>query len=86
MWDVFFDEKAEKEIACLDPTIQNRVLKKLEYMRRLKDPREICKPLKYTYAGMYSLRVGKFRAILTLQEDKKAIIVLKVQHREDVYE
>ena len=50
-----------------------------------KNPIEYGKPLQYSLKGCRRLRVGDYRVIYRIEDDKTVLIV-KIGHRRDVYE
>lgn len=42
-------------------------------------------PLKYGLKGKYSLRVGQFRIIYSVEQEIVTVFVLDIAHRKDVY-
>ncbi|WP_423213202.1 type II toxin-antitoxin system RelE family toxin [Planktothrix agardhii] len=44
------------------------------------------KPLKGELAGYYRYRVGDYRVVYSINEEKKQIIVIVIAHRRQVYE
>lgn len=44
------------------------------------------KALKGEMRGLYSLRVGNYRAIYLLKHEERLMVVEKIGHRRDVYE
>jgi len=48
-------------------------------------PRRAGKPLVGELAGLYSARRGDYRVIYEIDDGMHAVVVLRVQHRRDVY-
>ena len=48
-------------------------------------PRRVGKPLVGGLAGLYSARRGEYRVIYEIDDDRKVVIVHRVQHRRVVY-
>ncbi|MGD9704517.1 MAG: type II toxin-antitoxin system RelE/ParE family toxin [Acidimicrobiia bacterium] len=49
------------------------------------NPRRVGKPLVGELEGLWSARRGDFRVVYEIDEDACTVIVLRVQHRGDVY-
>ena len=77
--------EAVSELVRLDKAVAQRVLKKLQWLSRSPNPAELLKPLKDNRSGQYSLRIQEYRAILELFEEERALVVLEVDHRKDIY-
>lgn len=48
-------------------------------------PRRVGKPLVGALTGLYSARRGDYRVIYEIDDDRKVVIVHRVQHRRVVY-
>jgi mRNA interferase RelE/StbE len=85
-WKVEFDLKAAKEFKKLDRPSQelisgylkNKVLKSTH-------PKDLSKPMKYDYAGLWRYRIGKYRVICIIEEELLVVLVLRVAIRDEVY-
>lgn len=82
-YKILFTKEAVKDIDKIDKTIKIQLHKKLVYFSSLTDIKVVAKKLHNYDSGEYRLRVGNFRIIFDL--DKHTIVVLRVQHRKDVY-
>ena len=49
------------------------------------NPQRIGKPLVGELAGLHSARRGDFRIVYEIDDETNAVVVLRVQHRRDVY-
>ena len=79
---VLLHPKAARSLKKLGPVVRERV----EYRLRKLDekPEEVGEKLKYS--RFWKLRVGDYRAIYEIDYDKKQVIVLFVDHRDNVYD
>ncbi len=82
-YKVSITREARKDIDGLDIAVKKQLHKKLIYYSSLHDIKVVAKKLVNHEAGEYRLRVGNYRVIFDL--DKHAMIILRVQHRKDVY-
>ena len=82
-YKIIFTKESAKDIEKLDQTVKKQLYKKLVYFKDLDDIKVVAKKLHNHEAGEYRLRVGNFRIIFDL--DKHTIVVLRIQHRKDVY-
>jgi mRNA interferase RelE/StbE len=87
MWSIEFLPEAARDLNKLDKPIVNRILKFLhERVSRLQDPRTIGAPLKGSKFGEYwKYRVGDYRIISKIEDDRLLILVVRVGHRREVY-
>ena len=86
-WRVEFDPDAVKDLKKLDKQIQIRILDFLrERLARLDNPRELGEALAGSKLGNYwKYRVGDWRIICDLQDQRIVVRVLRVGNRREVY-
>jgi mRNA interferase RelE/StbE len=85
-WKIEFDPAALKELKNLDKPIEQRILKFLhERVAKLDDPRQIGASLKGTLSGLWKYRIGDYRLICSLENDRLVVLVLRIGHRREVY-
>ena len=81
-----FDEKALKNFKKLDKPVQVRVLKWLdENIQNTADPRLQGKALKGNFKILWRYRVGGYRIIADIRDEKLTVLVLQVAKRGDIY-
>jgi len=87
VWAIEFDEAAKKELAKLDRQVANRLLDFLKQrVISLKDPRSVGQALKGSKLGeFWKYRVGDFRIIASIQDQKMIILILRVGNRREIY-
>lgn len=51
----------------------------------VRQPRRVEKPLHGELAGIWSARRGTYRVLYRLDEDAREVIVVRIEHRRDVY-
>jgi mRNA-degrading endonuclease RelE of RelBE toxin-antitoxin system len=51
----------------------------------IRQPARVGKPLRDDLAGVWSARRGTYRVLYRIREDVREVIVLRVEHRRDVY-
>lgn len=51
----------------------------------VQHPRPVGKPLRGDLAGIWSARRGTYRVLYRLREDTREVIVVRIEHRRDVY-
>lgn len=86
-WDYEFDPRALKELSRLGKEHQRRIIAYLdERIAGSDDPRRFGKPLKHEFAGLWRYRVGDYRMICRMEDNRLVVLVVKVSHRRDVYE
>lgn len=86
-WKIEFSETADRELNKLDPRNSQRILKfLLERVAKLDDPRSIGKALQGPRFGeLWRYRVGDFRIICRLENEKLVVLVIRIGRRKDIY-
>ena len=51
----------------------------------VREPRRVGKALQRELSGIYSARRGTYRVLYRVNEQRREVIVLRVEHRRDVY-
>jgi len=87
IWKIEFDDRARRELRKLAPEIQQKILRYLR-MRIAEggDPRAFGKPLRQNLAGLWRYRVGDYRLICRLEDERVVVFVLQVGHRREIYD
>jgi len=80
-------ESADRELAALDAQPRKRILKfLLERLARLDDPRSIGEALHGSQLGeFWKYRVGDYRLIAKIEDDRILVLILRVGHRKEIY-
>ena len=86
-WAIEFDPDAVKDLKKLDKQVQIRILEFLRTrLRTLTNPRELGEALAGSKLGNYwKYRVGDWRIICDLQDDRIVVRVLRVGNGREVY-
>lgn len=83
-WKLEYSRTARKFIEKLDSQTQRRIHGLMEgRIAFLDNPRDAGKPLKGPTFWVY--RVGDYRIICVMQDDRLVILVVTIGHRGDVY-
>ena len=85
-WSVRLDKDAEKQLKRFDPKDQRRLIKFLrERVAPSENPRLLGQALKGSLKTFWKYRVGDYRLICDLQDEKFVVLVIKIGNRKDVY-
>jgi mRNA interferase RelE/StbE len=86
-WTIEFDPAAVRELSSLDPPIARRLLKFLnERLAMMDDPRTLGSALKGSRFGdLWKYRVGDYRIIAALEDQRMLILVVRIGNRREVY-
>ena len=79
---VLLHPKAAEFLRKLDAQLRGQIknrLKELEYTPRLKGQ-------KLVHSPFWRIRIGDYRAIYMIDEEKRKVIVLFIGHRREVYD
>ena len=84
-WRIEFSPRAAKAFRKLDRGEQQRIQRFLHRLRATADPRERGKALVGTKRGLWRWRVGDYRIIADIVDDKVLIVLIDIGHRSSVY-
>lgn len=86
-WKIELSAQADRELGKLDPQQSKRILRFLrERVARLDDPRSIGQALRGSKLGeFWKYRVGDYRLICRIEDNRLLILLLRVGHRREVY-
>ena len=85
-WRVEWDDSARRELRRLDHTAQMRILRFTgERLRAVDDPRQLGSALSGALSGLWRYRVGDFRIICRIEDDRLVVLVVSVGDRKDIY-
>nr|WP_284047707.1 type II toxin-antitoxin system RelE/ParE family toxin [Halomonas gemina] len=78
---------AAKSFKKIDPQQRRRIRAYLEErVVSLDHPRQLGNPLRGELTEFWRYRVGDYRVICQVQDDRLVILVVRAAHRKDVYE
>jgi mRNA interferase RelE/StbE len=85
-WSIEFDPDARRELEKLDKSVSDRILKFLgERVAALDDPRAIGERLHGPLRQYWKYRVGDYRVICSIKDDRLVVIVVRIGHRREIY-
>ena len=82
---VVLTETFKKQLKKLDAAISKRVLDYLEQIELLNNPRSRGKALTSNLSGLWRYRIGDYRILCRICDDKLIITVIEIGHRSTVY-
>lgn len=87
-WKVEVAREAKRDLDKLDSPVSRRIESFLyERVARLENPRSIGEALRGSKLGeFWRYRVGDWRIICEIQDEKLIVLALRVGHRREVYE
>lgn len=85
MYSIEFTERARKQVLRLDAPVQERVEAAIDRLAHWPVRGKSVRPLKGELGGLHRLRIGDYRAILAVDEERQIISVREIGHRGSVY-
>ena len=86
-WRIEITNTAKKQLVKLDRQVQSEIVRYLrERIASDDDPRRYGAPLRKELTGRWKYRVGSYRIICEILDDKILVLVLMVGHRSKVYD
>jgi len=84
-WTIEITRTAEKQITKLHRDAQQAIVRFLrERLAVTANPRQWGRPLQGEKLGLWRYRVGDYRLICDIQDERITVMVLQVGHRKDV--
>lgn len=85
-WDIdYLPTVITHDLPNLSKTAKLQIKKSIEEKLTV-DPIAFGKPLQYSFKGHRRLRVGDYRIIFRIDQNKKIVTIVLIGHRRDVYE
>ncbi len=85
-WQIEFLPEPAKELRKLDRQVAARIVKTLEQrIATLDDPRQIGSALAGEHAGYWRWRIGDYRVVARIEDERITVLVVRVAHRREVY-
>jgi mRNA interferase RelE/StbE len=85
VWAIEITRTAEKQIKKLDAPAQKSIVRFLrDRLKSVENPRQWGKPLRDDKKGLWRYRVGDYRLICDIQDERITVLVLEVAHRKDI--
>ncbi len=86
MYNVLYSEKALKQLKKMDKQVAKLIL---AYVKKnlvgCDDPRALGKSLKGDMSDKWRYRVGDYRILAKIEDDKILISVIEIGHRKEIY-
>ena len=85
-YKLVYSKDFQKIFKKLDPTVQRLVASYIKHnLENADDPRIHGKALIGDKKGLWRYRIGNYRLIVEIQDDKLIILILTFGHRKDIY-
>ena len=85
-WNIEFVPAAAKELKKLGRAEAARIIATLETrIAPLDDPRKLGSALTGELGGLWRWRIGDYRVVARIEDERITILVVRVAHRREVY-
>jgi len=85
-WALEFTPDAKKQLERLDRYTQRLIASWIQkHLLGGVDPRATGKPLAANFAGYWRYRIGDYRMVCKIVDQRILVIVMRIGHRSDVY-
>lgn len=86
-WSIEYDRLVRKQVEKLDPQIQQRIHSFLyQRLAKLDNPRQLGEAMHGSEFGKFwRYKVGDYRIICDIQDQRVVVLVVEVGHRREVY-
>lgn len=86
VWRVEFDRAAARELRKLGAPAERLILRYLrERIAGSSDPRRFGHALTADLKGLWRYRVGDYRIVAAIEDDRFVVLVVTIGHRREVY-
>lgn len=84
-WTIEFERKADRQLDKLNRRDAARIVKLLDEVAELDDPRSRGHALTGDLGGLWRYRAGDWRIITRIEDHRVVVIVVEIGHRREVY-
>ena len=86
MYRVLFTDAAKKKLKKLDKNTAKLILAWIrKNLEGCSDPRAYGKALRADPQGQWRYRIGDYRLLAEIEDDKIIILIINIGHRRDIY-
>jgi mRNA interferase RelE/StbE len=75
---------ALKDLKKIDKTQQRKIRQKIDELSLNPTPHG-CKQLKGSAFNLFRIRIGDYRVIYSVENQKLLVLIIKIGHRKDIY-
>lgn len=87
IWRVEFDRDAARDLRKLDAQAQRDILRYLrDRIATEEDPRRFGHALTGNLKGLWRYRIGDYRIVASIEDNRFVVLVVTVGHRREVYD
>jgi len=85
-WEVELSPDAAKWLRKADPQTARRIRDVLRAVTTLDSPRARGKVLTGSLSGLWRYRIGDYRIVCDLQDERLVVLVIEIDHRSSIYD
>ena len=86
MYRLEFSKKADRQLSKMNPGVRKVIVVwLLKNVDGCEDPRAHGKALAANRSGVWRYRVGDYRILCEIQDDRLVVLALEIGHRSEVY-
>jgi mRNA interferase RelE/StbE len=82
-WRIEIMPSARRDLNRLKEAVAAAVMEAIDHIA--DDPRRMGKPLRLELEGLWSARRGSYRVIYRIDDGKRLVQIITIDHRADVY-
>ena len=82
---IIYSDQALKSLKKLDRPVQKMIISYMDKISLLGEPRARGKALSANLRGFWRYRVGDYRILCEIQDEKIVICVVDIDHRKNIY-
>jgi mRNA interferase RelE/StbE len=87
IWRVEINPEAARDLRKLGANAERSILRYLrQRIATADDPRRFGRPPMHDHKGLWRYRVGDYRIVAEIQDDRFIVLVVTVGHRREVYD
>jgi mRNA interferase RelE/StbE len=83
-YEILFARSARRELEALDASLATHIYYKIEFLSKEPRPRG-SKKLRGTARALWRMRVGDYRIIYEVSDQRRIIDIVAIRHRRDAY-
>jgi len=84
-WTVELSKLADSNLKSLDKPIRTQIRNFIRRLQETTNPRSFGKALVGNYKGLWRYRVGDYRLLCEIQDNKLMVLVVEIEYRSKIY-
>lgn len=84
-WTIEWSDSARKQLRKLDRPVKRQIADYLD-TKAARNPRAVGKALTAQFASLWRYRVGDYRVVVSIEDERLVVLVVRVGHRREVYD